>query len=151
MAQANILTGSEAKPYTRKEARTLLASEARTASETGGYIMMPPDHTAMIFELDVTAAATDGGDTLNIEIYAKMGDNNVEIVHFAEVLGNGGAKRFYAKIMAQTAEALFGNTALAAGTTVRHLLSTHYYADATIVDTGTDDASFTFSVIAIPL
>lgn len=144
-------TGNEGSHHGLKDPVYLLSASARTASETGGWVMMPPEHTAMMLQLDVTAAATDAGDTLDVKIQILRGDAEVtDVCYFTQVLGNGGAKQYIAKLMSQTAENMYEDTALTAGN-IRHLLAMHYRAVATIVDVSTDDASFTFGVTAIPL
>lgn len=78
---------------------TLLASAERTAS--GSSVVptaVPDDIVAAVFQLDVTAAATAVGDTLDVYIQHTVdGTNYDDFIHFTQVLGNGGAKRFMAR------------------------------------------------------
>lgn len=127
----------------------LSASAAKTATSTGttaitGYGC----YTSAVFELDVTAAATAAGDTLDVFIQTSVdGTNYVDIVAFTQVLGDGGAKRYYAKVNSGVALTMFENaTALSAG--VRNILGDKYRVRWVLVDATTDDASFTFSVTA---
>jgi hypothetical protein len=114
-------------------------------------VTLPSSMQAVSFVLDVTAAATDAGDLLDVKVQTMLdGTNWVDVVHFTQVLGNGGAKRFVAKITAGTAETLFADAALAAGTTVRHLFGDEWRVHVTQVD-GDNDASFTFTVKACPM
>jgi hypothetical protein len=50
----------------------------------------------LIVQLDVSAAASDAGDTLDVYIDTSFdgGTTFVNIGHFTQVLGNGGAKKF---------------------------------------------------------
>ncbi len=143
-----------------------LSSAARTASGTGespttaqiqsgrpsgdGYVSGLADLVAVEFELDVTAAATAAADTLDVVIQTRVDNNNwVDVVHFTQVLGNGGTKRYFAKIIATIAETMFENaTALAAGS-VRNILGYEYLAKWTVVNNTAP--SFTFSVHINPI
>lgn len=54
----------------------------------------------LIVILDVTAAGTDVGDTLDVKIDTKFGSTWVNLGGFTQVLGNGGAKTFAMAIRA---------------------------------------------------
>ena len=107
-------------------------------------------YDAIQFELDVTSAANAANDTLDVTIQAKLdGTNYVDVVHFTQILGNGGAKRIIAKIVRDLAQAQYdGLTAPAAGA------ERHTYCDVlrvkAVVVSGTA-AAFTYTVLAIPL
>jgi hypothetical protein len=105
----------------------------------------------MAFVLDVTAATVAADDTLDVKVQCRLdGTNWVDVVSFTQCLGNGGAKRHFAKIDAGIAQAMFENaTGLAAGN-VRNLIgevwrTVHTQADAD------GDGSFSFSVTACPM
>lgn len=136
------------------DAVTLLAATSPASgavSASSSAVRLPGMVNAIAFTLDVSAAATDVGDTLDIKIQTKIdGTNWVDVIHFTQVLGNGGVKRFVAKLLANTAETLFLNTTLAAGTTVRHLLGDEWRVNYVQVDADSN-AAFTFSVIACPM
>lgn len=132
---------------------TLLASAAQTTTNTGASaVRLPPDIRAIAFTLNVTAAATTSGDTLDVFIQTLIdGTSWVDIVRFTLVLGDGGTKKYVAKISADAAMTMFENaTGLGAGA-VRNLLGDEYRVRFVVVDETTDDASFTFSVAAIPM
>ena len=142
------------------ENQTLLASAAQTASSTGESAVRLLDgarrartHIQGIqFVLDLTAAATEVGDLLDVYVQTKLDDTNwVDIVHFSQCVGNGGALRYFEKITAGAAQAGFEDgDALAAGS-VRNLMGDQYRVRFAITDAGTDNASFTFSVAAVLL
>lgn len=81
-----------------------------------------------VWVLDVASAATDAGDTLDVYVDTAVGGGAtavwVNVVHFAQVLGNGGAKRFAAivnpggSVMAAPVDV----SADAAAGAVRHML-----------------------------
>lgn len=129
--------------------KTILASSARTATSTGETAVSGlGEFTQAEFQLDVTAAATEAGDTLDVYVQTTIdGTNWIDVVHFTQVLGNGGAKRYVAKINGTEPQAMFENgTALAAGA-VRNILGDQYRVRYAIVDVVTaDNQSFTFSV-----
>ena len=103
----------------------------------------------LVAELDLTAAAKDSGDKLDVALQTMLdGTNWVDVLAFTQCLGNGGAKRHIGKLAAGAALTMFeAATGLAAGS-IRDLIGeklrvkyiTTNDADATI------DTSFTFSV-----
>jgi hypothetical protein len=126
---------------------TLLASAARTTTGTGDALADLGEFGSLVLQLDVTAAATAAGDTLDVYCQTTIdGTNWVDIHHFTQVLGNGSAKRYYAKIVKDVALTEFENgTALGAAAS-RSILGNQYRVRWAITDA--DDASFTFSVKA---
>ena len=79
--------------------QVLLASAARTAD--GNQVLTPSQVqriVAGIFMLNVTAAATEVDDTLDVFLQASPDDGTTwdDFVAFTQVLGNGGAKKFLA-------------------------------------------------------
>ena len=139
------------------EATTLSASAEKTADGNGDAVYLQSMVNAFVFTLDLTAAATDAEDLLNVYVQTKLdGTNWVDVVHFAQCLGDGGALRYIEKIEAGTSEAGFEvSSALAAGT-VRHLIGDVWRVrwDLTEagpgVGSGLGLAAFTFSVTACP-
>ena len=128
----------------------LLPAGARTVTGNGNEFDFSPDAGFAEFQLDVTAAATEAGDTLDVFVQTSVdGVNWIDIVHFTQVLGNGGAKRHVAKILRDVAEAMFeAGTALAAGA-VRNIFGTKFRVRWTIADVATlGNQSFNFSVNA---
>lgn len=137
---------------------TLLASEARTAS--GTYSV--PEALARsiakasrsLFLLEVTAAATAAGDTLNVFVQSSV-DGTVwdDFIHFTEVLGDGGAKKFLAAwngvITPTTALGPPADGTLSAGVK-QGPVGSQFRVKWVIVDATTDDASFTFGLKAQP-
>lgn len=132
---------------------TLQAAAVKTATGNGTAVRMPgfaQNVTAFIFELDVTAAATVAADTLDVFVQTKIdGTNWLDVVHFTQVLGDGGAKRYLLKASS------FGNvTGFEAGAALNVNASRHIVGDdwrvrwVVVNDTG---PSFTFSVTACPM
>jgi len=105
-------------------------------------------HNVVTFELDVTVAADDVDDTLNVFIQTKIGNKLVDIVHFTEVLGNGGAKTYIAKVVGGVSETMFENGAALAESAVRNLIGRAFLVRWVIVDPLGADAAFTFKVTA---
>jgi hypothetical protein len=120
------------------------------AAGTGSAVSILGQPRAMAFVLDVTAAATDVGDTLDVKVQCRLdGTNWVDVCSFTQVLGNGGAKRHIGKINADIAQAMLADAALAAGS-VRNLQGEVYRVAYAQVDAD-NNASFTFSVTACPM
>ena len=132
---------------------TLRASAATAvgaiSGTTGSAVYLPRPENGITFILDVTAAATDVGDTLDITIQTIIdGTNWVDVCAFTQVLGNGGAKRHIGKISTATAQAMYEvATALTAGN-IRHIFGDAWRVKTTQVDADSD-ASFTFAVLAV--
>lgn len=125
------------------------ATGAVTASGTAVHI--PATHSGMAFVLNVTAAATAAGDTLDVKVQCRLdGTNWTDVVAFTQVLGNGGALKHVAKISASAAQTMFADAELTAGN-VRNLLGEVWRVSYAQVDDGTENASFTFGVTACPM
>jgi len=124
----------------------LHASAAETVTGNGSGVNGHAAEEAVI-ELDVTAAATDANDTLDVTVQIKApdGTNWIDVCAFTQVAGTGGAKRHIAKLSRSQAQAMFEDAALAAGN-VRHLLGGQWRAKWTIADPTGSNASFTFAV-----
>lgn len=133
--------------------RVLHASAARIVTDTGGNAATPvfksTGFSVIEIVLDVTAAATEAGDTFDLFLQTKVGNQWLDVIRFTLVLGTGGAKRFFAKISRKDAETLFENaTALSAGA-VRNFIGDQIRLRWVIVDVPTSsNQSFTFSVVA---
>jgi hypothetical protein len=124
---------------------------AGAVSASGAAVHIPATHSGMAFVLDVTAAATDAGDTLDVKVQCRLdGTNWHDVVSFTQCLGNGGAKRHVAKISSSVAQAMYEvGSALAAGS-VRNLLGEVWRVTYTQVDADSD-GTFTFGVTACPM
>jgi hypothetical protein len=76
----------------------LLSSASRNTSgqqvSLGGFSQI----TSAVFQLTVSVAAAAAGDTLDVYIQHSVdgGSTYDDFVHFTQVLGNGGAKKFLA-------------------------------------------------------
>lgn len=131
---------------------TLVASAAKTADSTGETAYtLPCPVGGILFILDLTAAATAVDDTLDVFVQTKIGSEWVDVVHFTQILGNGGAKRYYAKISATEPQAMFEDGSALAAAAIRHLCGEQFRARWTITDAGADNASFTFSLKALAM
>jgi hypothetical protein len=108
---------------------------------------LPMAPNAIIFTLDVTAAATEVDDTLNVDIQTKIDGTGtwIDVLAFTEVLGNGGALRFIGKATAGIDEADYLYASLAASA-YKNILGFAWRAKWVVVDAGGSAASFTFSV-----
>lgn len=135
-----------------QDAVTLLSSTTRTATLSGSAaVRLPRPNRGVGFVLDVTAAATGVGDTLDVFVQTLInGSTWSDVVHYTQVLGNGGAKRFVAKVTATDTQAMFENSAALAAGSVRNICGDQWRVRADVVDAGGGVQSFTFSVTAIP-
>ena len=104
----------------------------------------------MSAQLDLTAAATDATDTLDVYLDTSY-DNGVTWVnlgHFAQMLGNGGAKRYVMTITANSP----GTSAIdvssdAAAAAIRQIgFGTRLRYRAVVVDASTQNVSFNFTL-----
>lgn len=128
------------------ESVVLSASAAKTATGQSAAVKLPYSFTAVTFELDLTAAATVVGDTLDVTIQTKSDQTNwLDVVHFTQAVGNGGAKRFLATLTTGVNQTMYETgTALAAGS-VRNVWGDEWRVSWVIAGVS---PSFTFSVWA---
>lgn len=125
----------------------LLAAAARSSTGNGSAVLIE-GMSALALQLDVTAAATEVGDTLNVFVQTTLdGTNWVDIYHFTQVLGNGGAKRYYGKVLFDAALTEFENGSALGAAAGRSLFGSQYRVRWAITDANAN-ASFTFSVKA---
>lgn len=108
----------------------------------------------LIVQLDVTAAATEAGDTLDVYVDTSIdgGTKWVNIIHFTQVLGNGGAKTFMASIKNDNpgATAVFAVTSDAAAGATRQIgIGDRIRFRAVTVDASTQNVGFTYSLKAM--
>lgn len=101
--------------------------------------------------LYVTAAATDAGDTLDVMIDTSFDDGLtwVNIGHFTQVLGNGGAKRYMMAFKCApvaTSNSILMSTDQTAGNALQIGFGDRLRYRATGVNTSTVNNSFTFSL-----
>jgi len=131
---------------------TLVPSAARTTSSTAAVVVPVELVQSAIFQLAVSAAATDVGDTLDVFIQHTVDGGTTwdDFVHFTQVLGNGGAKKFLASwSRAPTPESELKapvDGTLAAGV-LQGPVGPSWRVKWTVVDAGTANVSFTFSVV----
>lgn len=138
-------------PYTGYyEPQSLHDSGAETATGTGSLVYKPPKCEAVICVLDVSAAATDSGDTLDVVIQANLRAEWVDVLAFDQVLGDGGAKTYVYKLIANAALTGFETGSSLSAGSKRDIIAP-FRCKWTIADVGGDDASFTFSVDCIPI
>ena len=131
---------------------TLKASGAIAAGNvTGDAVKLQKVYQQATIVLNVTAAATEVDDTLDIYLDTSYdgGTTWVNIAHFTQVLGNGGAKEFAANIINKNPVAEIDVAADAAAGTIRALaLGDRIRYRSVAVDAGGAAASFTFGLVA---
>lgn len=129
----------------------LKASSASAAGEVvGSAVKLQKVYKQAVFVLNVTVAATEVDDTLDVYIDTSYdgGTTWVNIAHFTQVLGNGGAKEFACNVASQNSPAEIAVAADAAVNTVRALpLGDRIRYRSTVVDAGGVAASFTFGLV----
>src|SRR5258708_5441606 len=109
---------------------TLQASAPQTATgNSAAGTAFPIKVDCIVWELNLTTAAAGHGDLLDVYVQTMIdGATWVDIVHFTQAFGDGGAKRYFAKTVAELSETIFENaTTLAAGS-VRNLFGDQYRA-----------------------
>lgn len=133
---------------------TLLASAARTATAgtAGTAVTGLGSYRHGTLFLDVTAAATDVGDTLDVYVqYSPDGGTTWDdYAHFSQVLGNGGTKQYVIPFNIQGTPAAghapqtagLAANSFRAGTDIGDRLRAYWV----IVDDGGGASSFTFSL-----
>lgn len=131
------------------DVRTIQAAAEKVATGNGDAVFLAGPVMAHIFTLDVTAAATAGGDTLDVKVQTILdGTNWTDVLHFTQVVGTDTTKRFVFKVESLRAEAIFDGTAALAADARRAIHGDSWRAVWAI--TGAT-AAFTFSVTACPM
>lgn len=153
----NTVTGKYAL-VTAVDSATALSLSADIFSDTNTYeiytnqgLEVSGEYKEAVFTLDVTAAATDAGDTLDVYLDTSFdnGATFVNIGHFTQLAGNGGAKRY---IMAfKSAPIAASNSVLAtsdqaAAAALQIGFGTRFRYRATEANASTADSSYTFSL-----
>lgn len=125
----------------------LQASAAQTATGTGTAVTDLGEWNQVTAQLEVTAAATAVGDLLDVFLQTSIdGTTWLDIIHFTQVLGNGGAKRYIGKIDAATALTMYETGTALSAAAVRNIVGDQYRVRWAI--TSASAPSFTFSVTA---
>src|SRR3989304_1986963 len=77
---------------------TLAASAARTvvAGATGTPVVFNGGRRRFVVLLDITASATEAGDTLDVYVDVLIGATWINAVHFTQQAGDGAAKKEFA-------------------------------------------------------
>ena len=135
--------------------QTIRASAATAAPGTTTVVVGSLDRIRQaMFFLDLTAAATDAADTLNVYLQKSPdgGTTWTDFVHFTEMLGNGGAKNFLAEWSdTPTPETELGavqDGAIAAGVVQGGCIGDRIRIKEVMVDADAD-ASFTWSLVML--
>lgn len=137
----------------RKKFEVVTIQSSTTETETGNSGtagVRLPFCQAVAFVLDVTAVGTAAADTGDFFIQTMIdGTNWVDVVHFTQLAGDGGAKRYVAKVSADIALTEFENGTALGAAAVRNLIGDKWRARWAIVDDTTP--TYTFSITAIPM
>lgn len=133
------------------ETITLFASAARgvTVGTNGTAVQVLGERLVYTWILDVTAAATDVDDTLDVYIDMLFGTATwINCAHFTQVLGNGGATaRYCVTVPANMLTTDLVATDCAVGV-ARGVVGSQVRGRCVIVDgAGADNTSFTFSLV----
>lgn len=131
-------------------AATVESSSTQTATGTGTASETPTFVHGLIFILDVTAAATDGLDTLDVSIQTDLdGTNYVDIVAFTQVDGTATTVRHVDFVTPGLGQAAFDYSASLGAGTQRNVIGQNIRTAWTIVSG--NSASFTFSTQLVRL
>jgi hypothetical protein len=147
------LKGPRGVELIQGETLTLFASAARGAgvAQTGTAAEVYGERSRYVAELVVSAAATDATDTLDVyvDVLAADGATWLNAIHFTQVLGNGGAKKFFAVLdPSNPGTAVIDVTSDCAVSVARPaLFGPQLRGRYTIVDAGGAAASFTFALL----
>jgi len=131
---------------------TLQSASAIGADANGTALKYDKPFSEALIMLDVTVAASTAADTLNvfIDVSPDGGTTWINVGHFTEVVGDGGAVKHIMALNADNpgATAVFDVIADAAAGATRQIgISDRMRARSVIVDDSAS-AAFTFDVIA---
>lgn len=148
------LKGPRGVELLQGEVLTLFASAARGVgvNQAGIAAIVQGERSRFLVLLDVTAAATDANDTLDVfvDVLAPDGLTWLNAIHFTQCVGSGGAKKYFAVLdPSAPGTSVIDATADAAAAAVRPaLFGPQLRGRYTVVDPGAGVASFTFSLRA---
>lgn len=131
---------------------TLHSAGAVTAGANDTAVTGTGPYTHAEFLLNVTAAAAVAGDTLNVFVDASPdgGTTWVNVVHFTELVGDGGAKKYVAAIhSAANLTDVDVTSDLAAHDAPRSYLGNALRCRYAVVDGGAHGQSFNFVLTAV--
>lgn len=152
----NTTTGKYAL-VTAVDSATALSLGADIFSDTNTYQIytnhgskVQENYNLAVAVLDVTAAATDVGDTLDVYLDTSFdgGASFVNIGHFTQVLGNGGAKKYIMSFKANpitASNSVLATTDQSAAAALQIGFGDRFRYRAVTVDADAD-ATFTFSL-----
>ena len=132
--------------------KTIISSGAVTSSGVSEEFSILNSIKSILVQLDVTAAATEVGDILAVWLQGTIdGTNFYDLGRFADVLGNGGTKRYVMVVnreyAAESELITPTDAAMNAATVNQGPFPDTLRIKYTVTDAGTDNASFTFSVV----
>lgn len=129
--------------------QVLAASATVTTTGTGTVPdLVLGEYSGILLQLEVTAAATAVGDLLDVFVQTTIDNATwLDMVHFTQVLGNGGAKRYIAKVLGNAAALTEYETGTALGAAAQRAIFGDQYRVRWVV-TSSSAPSFTFSVKA---
>jgi hypothetical protein len=147
------LRGPRGVDLLQGETIVLFASAARGASAgtNGTPVVVNGERPRHVFLLDTSAAATEGTDTLDVYIDVLAGDGVtwLNAIHFPQLIGTGGAKKYWAVLdPSAPGTACVDVTTDAAVNTVRpSLFGPQVRGRYVEVDGGGAASSFTFQLV----
>jgi hypothetical protein len=123
------------------------ATVARAAGVQPIFRDLLKQYDVAVFMLNLTAAATEAGDTLDVYVDLSLDANTwFNAIHYTQMLGNGGAKIFVAELTHPTAGVADINvTSDAAANAVRNLWAPNVRVGYATTDANANvNAIFTF-------
>lgn len=148
---SNLRLSSGAKPKAAigKIPLVLHASGAEVATGNDSAVALDSNVNGAIFDCDLTVVALAAGDTFDLFVQTRIdGALWIDVVHFTQMLGNGGVLRFIAKIAGNEPEADFEIGAALGASAVRQLLGNEFRARWVIAG---PTPSFTFTLNMITM
>lgn len=139
------------KVYTLRASAAQAGAGTVTGDDSAGLLKLQDNFEQLNATLDVTAAATESGDLLDVYIDTSFdgGTNWINIGRFTQVTGNGGAKRFVLSFKAApVASSNSSNTATdqSAGNALQIGFGDRIRYRGTVTESSTVNASFTYSI-----
>lgn len=136
----------------KTEIAVLQTASAIGASANGDALKYRKPFSEALIMLDVTVAASTAADTLNvfIDVSPDGGTTWVNVGHFTEVVGDGGAVKHIMALNADNpgATAVFNVTSDAAAGATRQIGITDRMRARSVIVDDSSSAAFTFTVKA---
>ena len=122
-----------------------------TVGTNGTAVYVQGERLVYTWLLNVTSAAAAAGDTLDVYVDTNVNDTWINVAHFTQVLGNGGAKKYFTVTIPTNMTTTDSATTDCAVGVARGVVGSQFRGRYVIVDGGAHGEEFSFTVVGYAL